>query len=559
MDRGTYRMKKTMILAALMGLSSAGAGWTAGAPNDAEQQMERLGLEVARLSAMVEEQGRALERQRALLAEQQRHYTIQQQQLDAVMQRLVSPAAPLAGRATPPPDPGIERVSAAVVINAAFTATPPAPFTLAPAQAAGGDLSARVEQVESALGETRKNLEERLRAVGPFRFSGDFRYRHEPFFGGGPSDAPAPPHRYRNRLRLRVNLATQFDEEFSGGVMLASGVGGNPVSANQDLTGYFTEKPFSIDRAYLSYTPRWLKPLRITAGKWPFTFHRTQMMWDNDLNPEGVSEALSFSWKDSPLERLDLTAFQTSFLEVGNGPDGSLLGWQARTDWGLGPRMKLGTYLTFYDYANEDSIAANNNSGNGSYDIGLPTGFGGSYGFGASPLTNASGLINGVRTLASKFGILDAIARLEIDTGTARWPLSFELDFAQNTRACQNLGAFSKAGLAAPACNPRERQAYWLETILGRNQEMGDWAVGYTFARIERDALLSPFNFSNFRQGTNQASHRAEIVYSVNRNVTGTFRAIIGRQLGAVAGATSGSRVAERTLTRLQLDLIYRY
>ncbi|MSO21090.1 MAG: hypothetical protein EXQ56_11630 [Acidobacteria bacterium] len=550
---------KIFVLLVIISNLTAGAAETS---DEVRGRLDQLRGEVARLSSVVEEQGREIEMQRALLVEQQReqkkNFAAQQAAINAVMQELAAPRVPAIGMASAGSGAGYTLSAPAAFTTAGTPATATAQVT-GQGAGEGGDLSGRVQLVEKNLADTRKALEDRMRGFGPFSFSGDFRYRHEPFFGGGPSDGDSLPDRFRNRLRLRINATTRFDDEFSGGIMLASGIGGNPVSANQDLTGYFTEKPFSIDKAFVSYNPRWMKPLRITAGKWAYTFQRTQMMWDNDLNPEGVTEALTFNWKDSPLQRLELIGFQTVMLESGSGPDTSLLGWQARTEWGLGSRVKLGAAMTFFDYNNEASLASNVNQGNGSYDAGQPTGLGGNYGFGGSALTNSFGTINGVRTLASKYGILDVIARLDINTGTARWPLMIEGDFAQNTRACQNLGAFARAGAATPACNARDRQAYWVETILGRNQDKGDFALGYTFARIERDSLLSNFNFSNFRQGTNHASHRAEIVYSVNRNVTGTARAIIGRQLGTVPGAAAGTRVVERNLTRLQFDLIYRY
>jgi len=441
-------------------------------------------------------------------------------------------------------------------IAAASAATFPAVARSAQGQP---DLSAQMGQLEKEIADTKKSVEERIKGIGPFTFSGDIRVRYEPFFGSGPANSAAPQVRHRERIRLRLNASAKFSDEFAGGLSLASGDAGDPISTNQTLTGFFARKPFLLDKAFVTYSPHWLKPFQITAGKWAYTWYRTELTWDNDLNPEGVSESVSFNWKNSPLQRLAMVGFQMPFLEVSGGPDSAVFGGQLQAGWKLHNRIKLGTHLAYYDYHNANSIAANQSNGLGAFSSGTSTGLGGTFGFGGGAFTNYSGTINGVRTFASRFGIVDAIARFDVDTGVARFPLMLQFDFAQNTRACQNLGAFAAAGVNPPACNPRDRQAHWAEVQLGRTQNTRDLRLGYTLIRIERDAVLSAFNFSDLRQPTNVANHRMEVAYQAYGNITLSFTGLIGRQLGLVSSGTPPTPVAERYLMRLQFDLAYKF
>ena len=421
------------------------------------------------------------------------------------------------------------------------------------------DLGTRVARVEQDLAETRTAVEERVRGFGPFTFSGDLRVRYEPFFGGGMQGAATPESRHRERYRLRFNATARFDDEFSGGLRLASGDPGDPISTNQTLTGFFVRKPFLVDRAYVNYRPRWLQPLQLTAGKWGYTWYRTELTWDNDVNPEGISESVGFNWNDNFLRRLYVVAFQMPFFEVSGAGDSAVFGGQVQADWNLNRRVKLGTYLAYYDFHNPGPIAANLTGGLGAFSSGTSTSAGGRFGFSGGSFTNYSGTINSVRTFASNYGIVDAVARLDFDTGSSRFPLMMQLNFAQNTRACQNLGAFTAAGVPAPECNPRERQAYWAEAQFGRTQDKGDLRLGYTFIRIERDAVLSSFNFSDLRQPTNVVNHRMEAFYQLNRKTTVGLTGLIGRQLGQVPGSGSATPARERFLKRFQFDLIYSF
>lgn len=141
--------------------------------------------------------------------------------------------------------------------------------------------------------------------------------------------------------------------------------------------------------------------------------------------------------------------------------------------------------------------------------------------------------------------------------GNAKLPLSLIGDFVQNTEACANVAHLAPAPSNTTTttftqaknfdCNPHARRGYWLEGRLGRLQEKHDWQVGYTRIYIEREAVLSNFDYSDIRQGSNVTQHRFDAFYQMDRNVQLGFTALVGRPLAST----------ENYLTRLQFDTIY--
>ena len=398
-------------------------------------------------------------------------------------------------------------------------------------------------------------LENKVKGFGPFTFSGDLRLRHETLLGGGFVNATEPATRNRERYRIRFNVNAKLNDEISGGFSLASGDVGDPISTNNTETGFFTRKPFSIDKAFASYKPKYLKPFSVTAGKFGYTWYRTELTFDNDINVEGSSQQISWDWKDKPFSHFAVIGFELPLWEVSNGSDSAIFGEQIQTGWTLGSRVKAIADVAYYDYKNPNTIVQNQTNGNGYATQGIATGQGGTYGFSAATLANSYGVIGGARQFGSKFGIVDSILQLDFDTGIKRFPLTTIFNFADNTRACENVGAFVAAGVTLTIpCNARDRQGYWAEAQFGQTKNKGDWRFGYTFMRIEREAVVAAFDASDIRQGTNIAQHRIEGAYQAYPNVTLALTTFIGRQL-----VTASTPVEERWLKRMQFDFNYKF
>jgi hypothetical protein len=428
--------------------------------------------------------------------------------------------------------------------------------------------------------EERKDILRRLKRFGPFAFSGDIRLRDEPFFGGPANDSMV---RHRMRFRVRFNADAALNENLSGGFTLTSGDVNDPISTNQNTNQFYTRKPFLLDRAFVRYSPGFFKPLTLTGGKFDYPWYRTELTWDKDLNPEGVAETLSFQIANPVLKRVALVGFQLPFAEVAGVSlnnksivQSMVYGGQLQTFWQLAPWLRFSAFTGFYNWHNTDPVAlavsvANASSpGNGllklkdnnnQNSVTITTARGIVTLNGVPAPTGASTIVNA--QYGSKFGLFDSIAKFDFDTGHARWPVTLIADFVQNTRACANVGniapppantatAVYTQATNAP-CDPHARQAYWLEAIAGREQERGDWSIGYTRMFVEREAVLGVFNLSEMRQGTNVEQHRLQVYYMAHRNVEVGWAGYFGRPL------VTASSPLEPVLKRLQFDVIYKF
>jgi hypothetical protein len=440
-------------------------------------------------------------------------------------------------------------------------------------------------KADQATAKKLKGVEAGLKKVGPFNFSGDLRLRDEPFFGG-PSDQSQV--RNRMRYRLRFNATTKLNDDINGGFSLASGDLNDPISTNQTANQFYTRKSIAIDKAFINYNPHFFKPLTLTGGKFAYPWYNTELTWDKDLNPEGLAQTLAFEVNHTPLlRRIALVGFELPFSEVANTSTTNksiaqsvVYGGQLQTAWVFGPRIRFSAYSGLYNYHNADPIAfaiqkANLKNPATPLTGTLPlsaTGFQNSV-----FITTQTGIVTvngtpvstGVKTItdtqfASKFALLDSIARFDIQTSSAKWPVTLIGDYVQNMKACANLNSiratpgntstatFSQA-LSTP-CVSNQRRAYWAEARLGRAQDKGDWQFAYTRMFIEREAVMSVFNASDIRQGSNTSQHRAEVLYQALGNIQFGFTGFLGRPLNL-----GSSNATEDILQRYQFDVIYKF
>jgi hypothetical protein len=428
----------------------------------------------------------------------------------------------------------------------------------------------------------QKSVQDRLKQIGPFRFSGDFRLRDEPFFGG-PVDRSLVQN--RERFRLRFNADARLNDDISGGFSLSTGDLNNPISTNQTTDQFYTRKAFALDRAFINYHPSYFKPLTLAGGKFAYAWYNTELTWDKDLNPEGLAQTLAFDLESTPvLKRVVLVGFELPFTETAGVSltnkslvASAVYGGQLQTTWQLADWLKLSAYGGFYNWHNADPVALAAATANSASPVNGLLNLGGNKVQNSEVITTATSIvtINGTvaptgvskivaAQFASKFALVDAIARFDVKTPSERWPVAFVGDYVQNTKACVNVGNI----LAAPAststtkfsqstnapCDPRQRRGYWAEARFGRTQEKGDWQFAYTRIFIEREAVLSVFNYSEIRQGSNVTQHRVEALYQAYKNVQLAFTGFLGRPLNF-----GNSTPPENALKRLQFDVVYKF
>ncbi len=467
----------------------------------------------------------------------------------------------------------------------------------------GGSLESRVR----ALEDQSKKSGETLSKLGSVNFSGDLRLRYEGQFGLLNSlpnvNNPAVVGNElssRTRLRVRARFAVNgtIGKRFDWGMRLATGTTPDVTSTNQTLTDFFARKTFALDRAYVSYRPT--KNLRLQGGKFETPWMSTEMTIDVDISPEGLNETYSRDFtRAGALKNLTLVAWQLPMLErspgfvlnsAGHldaeasrraGRDLALYGAQARARFAptkhtaltlsaadlnfngtqfIVPAQVFGANLqvplTFTIPANGTTPAQTVTT-----TVNIPRDFfanGANLGvsLGSTNATNRDG------RLSSGYNLVDLIGRLEW-TRSRRFPVTALLDFVDNTQVHD---VVTSSGRTLPN---RENRGYWAELQIGKSLSSakfadisrGDASFDYTFVRIEKDAVLAPFNFSDIVQPTDVRAHRFTASYAADPRVVLTVTAIINQRpnglLGPFGSTPPGS--LNRATTRLQFDTLFRF
>src|SRR3954469_4931046 len=166
--------------------------------------------------------------------------------------------------------------------------------------------------------------------LGRFRVTGDIRVRGENYTQTGTQD------RNRARVRVRLGLDGQLNEDFVAGVALATGSLGDPTTTNETLTNAFDRKTVGLDRGYITYNPSAHSWLSLTGGKFSYLWQRTSVTGDPDLNPEGFDQKISFNRKGF-LQNFTVQALELLYNESSTAQDSYVLGAQAQAKIKAGP------------------------------------------------------------------------------------------------------------------------------------------------------------------------------------------------------------------------------
>ncbi len=464
------------------------------------------------------------------------------------------------------------------------------------------DQDARISKVEE---QTRKNSEILAKQLGSLTFSGDVRLRYESFYGllnpTANGDNPAilgNPLTTRQgfRVRVRFGVRGQISKEFDWGFRLSSGSFASSISTNQTLTDFFNRKPFGIDQAYLTWTPSRIPGLRLQGGKFDIPWVRTELTIDNDIQLEGFNETYSRSFKSSALKNITLVAWQSPMLERNSafvknpngtvnvdeskrgGRDLALYGAQARARFELSPKVALTVSAADLYYSGTQFISpiqvfganllvpititipatATTPAQTITTQVSIPRDFlvAGNANLGISTATNNS--VNRDGRLSSGFNLVDIMGRLDF-THSQRFPIALIFDFVTNTQTHDVVLAGPNG--ANVFLENNENNGYYAEIQAGRQKEKGDLQFGYTYFRIEKDAVLTPFNFSDIIQQSDVRAHRFIFNYTADPRVIISVTGIISQRpnglLGAFGVTPPGS--LNRATNRLQVDTTFRF
>jgi hypothetical protein len=414
-------------------------------------------------------------------------------------------------------------------------------------------------------------------AVGRFRLSGDIRVRGESFLQTGTQD------RNRARIRVRLGLEGQLNQDFIGGLALATGSQGDPTTTNETLTNIFDRKTIALDKGYITYNPTAHPWFSATGGKFAYLWQRTSVTGDPDLNPEGFDQKLSFDIKHGIFKNFTVQAIELLYGEVSSGQDSYVLGGQAQTTFKIGPWTSTASFLSEHFNRPDAILAASafavgaTSTGVGTVSSGNVPGEGpgcasGPTGtakfppciFAPNGMTNATTVdASGKSHFYSGYDINDVILNNTIATGISRLPVNLLVEFEDNIDARPH--PLSTTGAVLTNLGPQNKE-YGADISLGQTKNKNDFQFGYGWLRQEQDAVIASIAESDQRAPTNILQNRVYANWKLRSNTLASFTFWRGRTLNSFLenNAAAGKTIAapglqEPYLNRFQFDLIYTY
>ncbi|MFZ5585451.1 MAG: putative porin [Thermodesulfobacteriota bacterium] len=212
----------------------------------------------------------------------------------------------------------------------------------------------QVEQVavvaEKAATAKMPSWLERISLFGDLRLRMEHKVTDD--FNGKSTD-----DRTRWRYRLRFGARSQIHEDLQVGLRMASGSDDDPTSTNETMTNWFSEKSWGIDMVWASWTPGALpdKFLNLTAGKVANPYKTTNIIWDSDVNPEGVFANLTFNKKGALKPFITLGAFSVKEQASDNPGDAYLYAPQVGLLWKQGA-CDLTLAASYYDWSKYEKV-----------------------------------------------------------------------------------------------------------------------------------------------------------------------------------------------------------
>lgn len=296
-------------------------------------------------------------------------------------------------------------------------------------------------------------------ALATPEFGGDIRFRNELI------NQENNDKRFRQRIRARLSAKGTVDENVKYKFQLISG-SSDPVSGNQSLDGGFSSKGINIDLAQFTLKCP-LTGSDITLGKFKNPFFRpgkTELLWDGDLNPEGIAIQKEFG-------PMFLTLGYLYAEERSGGPDTAIHSVQTGVKLD-NESMKVVAAVGFYDYMNmkdRETLADDIDS------------------FG-----NSSTSSGGKEYYDNNYGV----AEVGVEVKLKKQKLTFVANAVRNTAVNKN------------------HSGYLAGVSYGKNVK-----VKYNWRKIESDAVVGAFTDSDFKGGgTDGKGHEFGVSMKIGKN-----------------------------------------
>jgi polyhydroxyalkanoate synthesis regulator phasin len=199
--------------------------------------------------------------------------------------------------------------------------------------------------------------------LSEFKISGDARIRYE--YRQGQDATGDNVERARYRYRLRPTFSGKLGSDWFFGFRLensASNRSSNVTMGDAGGPWSKTNEGVYIGQAYIGYTPT--SELTFIGGRMPNPFVSTLMVWDADINPEGLAEQFKRTVGATTFFAnlgqfiYDSANPQNSLGTTTSRQDQYLLGWQGGATIKLNATTSLQVAPTLYNYVNNKQRTA---------------------------------------------------------------------------------------------------------------------------------------------------------------------------------------------------------
>lgn len=295
----------------------------------------------------------------------------------------------------------------------------------------------------------------------PLTVSSDLRLRYQ----GDYSDEDARA-RKSGQVRGRLGATYSVNDTVTLGARLVTGDPDDPNSTDVQLSNFDDDLDVSLDLAYAQVN---LGDLKLYGGKIPQPFTRTDLVWDSDVNPQGVSAVYKRSLGNGGAFRANSLFFIVDEQAV--AADSTMVGAQLGYDSPALSDWKYDVSAAYYDYR-------------------LGSTAGGDAGDFRSNLRNPDG------SYRSDFDLGDFIVGATWSGAGERWPVRVVGDYVHNFNAATSADT-----------------GFGLDLGLGRASKVNDWRITYGYSVAETDSVLAAFSHDNTGIATNYKLHALTLDY----------------------------------------------
>jgi hypothetical protein len=336
-------------------------------------------------------------------------------------------------------------------------------------------LTEKIQEVAEQKQAPIQTLPDSIEWIEKIKWSGDFRYRHDTI-----DDDSGSTTRDRNRIRARLKMEAEVNDEWDAVFRLATGSSDSPTSTNHTLgdssDDSFSSKEIWLDQAFANYHPESMPGLNLLAGKMSNPFYRVgknQVIYDGDISPEGGAAMYKWDMDDSTSAQLTGAAFWLS--ERSTDADTSIFGIQGllKRELDCGSRILGG--VSYYDFGNIKGKALTSIGSKGNSTTG------GIY--------------------SNDYDVLEGFSEYSFMLGEV--PAAIYGSYVRNMVA-------SNSGDTAWIVGARYNKA----------KDPGSWEATYDYRDVQRDAVVGGLNDSDFiGGGADGNGHVFGFNYQLAKNV----------------------------------------